>query len=366
MHARLPLLPVLLVACACAPRISEEAAIDAVMKAFHESDPPGRSGVELLGRSVWLRADLFDGRCLEEKNLAFTDSEEVRPDAWKGVPHLSPTYENQRFLTAPTEKGWCVLLGENPTLTLTGARREQGVWRFSAIYGMEKPTPWFECLDRTVLERSLEVGIAHGRPEVIGSVALFDDACPTPMPGGEVRTGRPRPTSLPPQPPSRQEVRTLLQAFDDALSGKDHAKALDLVSCYNPFEPEPWGACSVAEILRLAPLPRGRPENPDDGPPWLEYVMDDVGGFSSIVPDARDRTLFHVKMPSRRGSRSLAVQWVDGAWKVVGVVGAKAEDLTTMRIVYDLDRPEKRAIFERRLRGELIDEKGCPIDPRSQ
>jgi hypothetical protein len=366
VRACILLLPALAILPACSPRFSEDEAIDAVMRAFQEADPPGRSGVELLGRSVWLRAGMFDNACLEEKELAFNDTEDMRPDALKGVERISPTYKNQRYITAPTPKGWCVLLGENPTLTITNARRDHGVWRLSAVYGMEKPTPWFECLAGTAIQRSLQVGSKDGEPEVQGSVALFDDACPTPMPGGEERVGRPRPTTAPSGPPSRDEVRSLLQAFDDALSAKDYEKALGLVSCYNPFEKETYGSCSVAEILHLAPLLKGRPENPGDGPPWLEYVMDDVGSFGAIVPDPQDRTMFHVKMQSRRGPRSLAVQWADGAWKVVGVVGIKAEDITTMRIVYDLDRPAKHAIFERRVQGELIDEKGYPIDPSSQ
>ncbi len=366
MRARMLLLPALLLAPSCSPAFSEKTAIDAVMKAFLEADPPGRSGVELLGRSVWLRGDMFDVTCLQEKDLAFHDTEDGRPDALRGAQRISPTYQAQRFVTASTEKGWCVFLGETPTLTITNARRDHGTWRLSAVYGMESPTPWFECLDGTVLQRSIQVGSTDGEPSILGSVALFDDACPTPMPGGEVRTGRPRPTAVPPAPPSREAVRALLQAFNDALAARDHAKAMTLVSCVNPFEKEPWGACSMAEILRLAPLPGSRPENPADGPPWLEYAMDDVGAFGAVVPDARDRTMFHVRMQSRRGSRSLAVQWVDGAWRLIGVVGAKAEDITTMRIVYDLDRPEKRAIFERRLQGELIDEKGWPIDPGSQ
>ena len=43
---------------------------------------------------------------------------------------------------------------------------------------------------------------------------------------------------------------------------------------------------------------------------------------------------------------------------MVGVVGAKSECLTGIRYVYDLHRKEKRDIFERRLSGEQIDEKG--------
>jgi len=364
VRACLLLLPAL--APACSPTFSEEVAIDTVMRAFVEADPPGRSGVELRGRSVWLTAPMFDASCLEEKGLAFQDADVGRPDAQRGVTRISPTYKAQRFITAPTQDGWCVLLGENPTLTITNARRDEGVWRLSAVYGMERPAPWFECLDGTALQRSLQVGSHDGEPEVIGSVAFFDDTCPTPMPGGEERVGRPRPVTPPPHPPSREEVRALLQAFDDALAAKDHARAMDLLACFNPYEKEPWEACSVAEALRLAPLLHGRPEDPGEGPPWLEYVVDDVGDFGAIVPDGQDRTLFHVRMQSRHGPRSLAVQWADGAWRLVGVVGSKAEDITTMRIVYDLDRPEKRAVFERRLRGESIDEKGYPVDPRSQ
>ena len=62
----------------------------------------------------------------------------------------------------------------------------------------------------------------------------------------------------------------------------------------------------------------------------------------------------------------MAVQWVDGRFKLVAVVSLRGEGLTTPRFVYDLDRKDRRDIFERRYKGEKIDEKGNSTDPNAE
>ena len=61
--------------------------------------------------------------------------------------------------------------------------------------------------------------------------------------------------------------------------------------------------------------------------------------------------------------RSLTVQWVDGQYKLMAVVSLKGEGMTSPRFVYDMHVPQRRKIFEKRLKGEPIDERGNNYDP---
>jgi hypothetical protein len=359
----LPVLtPVVAQIVACGPPISEIDAKNAVTTRFADDNPPGRTGLELGGKSVWLRAPFFQDKCLEEKDLAFNDLLSKRPKGSQGVKRISPTYQAQRYLTAATEKGLCVYLGDNPTVGVENALWYEDHWHVTISIGMEKPTPWFECLAPEVTGREVSVGVKDGKPDIEGSLALNADDCPHPLPGGEERKPAQRPTAPPPAPPSRDQVKALLQAFDKALYDHEWQAALAMVSCYNLFETQKYGTCSVAELINAGPNPRGGQTRPTDGSPWLEYNLDNLGDFGAITPDRLDKSLFHVHMTSRRTGkeRTLAVQWAQGKWKLVGVVSNKAESITTMRFPYDLDRPEKRAIFERRMKGEDIDEFGHP------
>lgn len=347
----------------CGPSIPEEAAREAVKSAFADANPPGRTGLELGGRAVWLRTDAFEDACLEQKDLAFNDNVADRPARYKDRKRISPTYQNQRYITAATDTGWCVYLGSDPTLSIDEANWARDHWILTVSYGMEEPTPWFECLARHVTHRTVNVRSEEDESVVEGDLALTEGDCPHPLPGGEERTPRARPTADAPRAPSRSTVLALFRAFDEALYQKEWEKALDMVSCYNLYEERKYGSCSVAELISVGPLTRGSPR-PEDGPPWLENVVFSVEDFGAIRRDRRDGSLYHVRLDSERGgSRTVAVQWVDGRWKLVGVVGRKAEALTFMRFVYDLDRREKRDIFERRMEGEPIDEKGHPLDP---
>lgn len=349
----------------CGPPLSKEDVTEAVKARFAVDNPPGRTGLELVGKAVWLRASFFDDRCIEEKDLAFNDLPSKRPKGSQGVKRISPTYENQRYLTAATEKGFCVYLGEDPTLTIDDALWLEGKWRLRVTYGMEKPTPWFECLSDLTRQREIVIPVEEGKPVFESSLALTDDTCPHPLPPGEDRKPKQRPTARPDTAPTRQAVSALFTAFDKALYDQDLEKALGMVSCYNLFEKEKYGTCSAGEIVNLGPLPRNGKTRPSDGPPWLEYISDTADGFTAIGPDSADKTMFHARFKPRRTGkeRSVGLQWVGGQWKIVGVVSNKAESITTMRIVYDLDRAERRTLFERRMKGELIDEQGIPYDP---
>jgi len=356
-----PHLLALLGLAACA-KVSKEDAQKAVMESFATANPPGRTGLELGGHSVWLRATWFENKCLEEHDLAFNDDPNKRPASAKGTPRISPTYKNQRLLTYATEKGYCAYLGENPTLTIDGGEWTNDKWRFKVTYGMEKPTPWFECLNEETRTRPVEVSVKDEKPVVDTDMAITPGACPHPLPGGEERTSANRPTTPAPSAPSRDTVISLLRSFDKALSDREYQKALGLVSCYNFFEEKKYGSCTPAELLNLSPLGKG--SDPNDGPPWLEYVIDRPEQVGAITKDPKDPSVYNVRLEStKKGAkpRSLAVQYVDGAWKLVGVVSRQAESITTARFLYDLDRPEKRTTFERRMKGDKIDDNGEPI-----
>jgi hypothetical protein len=348
------------------PTVPEEEARAAIQQAFEAANPPGRHGVELRGKSVWLTADMFQEECLHQNDLAFSDDASKRPRGSKGM-RISPIYDAQRFFTGFTEDGWCVYLGSDPRIDIRQGTWEGDHWEFPTIIGFAESSPWAQCLDYPVLNRLVSVGKADdGGAEVEGELALFDDACPRPLPGGEERRSAVRPTSKAPQAPSLDLVRALLTDFDQALYDRDFEKALGMVSCYNVFEKDKYGTCSVAELISLAPLPRNGAVRPEDGPPWAMNVIDSLDALERVRPDRDDPSMFHVMVKPRKGEdRSLAVQWVGGGWKLVGVVSLKAEDLTKMEIIYDLHRKEKKEIFERRMQGEPIDAKGYPYDPNA-
>jgi hypothetical protein len=349
------------------PTVPEEDARAAIQQAFEAANPPGRVGAEVRGKSVWLTATMFQEECLHDNDLAFSDDAKKRPRGSKGL-RISPTYKNQRFITDFTEDGWCIYQGSDPRIDIREGTWEGDHWDFFVMSSFAESSPWAQCLDYNVLNRQIQVVRGDdGSAVVKGELALFQDACPQPLPGGEERRSAVRPTTKPSSPPSLAQVNTLLGAFDQALFDRDFQKALGMVSCYNVFEEQRYGTCSVAELINLAPLPRGGVARPEDGPPWSMNVFDSLDAMKRVFADRDDPSLFHVEITPRKGKpRSLAVQWVAGEWKLVGVVGLKAEDLTMMQIVYDLDRKEKREIFERRMLGEPIDAKGHPYDPYAE
>ncbi len=350
------------------PTVPEEDARAAIQQAFEAANPQGRYGVEITGKSVWLTASMFQEECLHDNDLAFSDDAKKRPRGGKGL-RISPTYGAQRFITGFTEKGWCVYMGADPRIDIRQGSWEGDHWDFFTILSFSDPSPWAQCLEYNALNRQVAVVKADdGSARVKGALALFEDNCPQPLPGGEERRSAVRPSTKAPHPPGMREVKSLLTEFDNALYDRDFEAALGLVSCYNVFEEQKYGTCSVAELINLAPLARNGATRPEDGPPWSMNAFDSLDSLKRVFADRDDKSLFHVGIEPRRGGkkRTLAVQWVSGAWKVVGVVGLQAEDLTTMQIVYDLDRKPKREIFERRLQGEPIDAKGHPYDPDAE
>jgi hypothetical protein len=350
--------------------VEKQAAVDAVQAAFAAANPPGRTGLELSGKAVWLKAGQFDKSCVESKDLAFNDDPGKRAEGQGGVPRISPTYAAQRFLTASTPTGYCVYLGADPAIAIDAEKAAWNVdrWRIPATISMGSPSPWFECLTTAEKSRVIEVVDGGGGvPEVVGDVDLDQGACPSPLPGGEERAAGTRPTGKPKRPPSADEVRALASAFDQALFDGDFVGALGMVSCVNLFEDPVFGTCSVGELISLGPAFQGQPRG-QDGTPWLEYAATAPAELGRVTPDRKDPTLFHVLMKSKRTGRerSFAVQWADGAWKLFGVVGKKTEALTPIRFVYDLHRPDRRDIFEKRRAGAQLDEEGNSLIPLAE
>lgn len=350
----------LLLAAACGPSLEPEGARKAVQDAFAAANPPGRAGLLLEGKAVWLQAGMFDDSCLEQKDLAFNDDPKRRPSGSR--PRISPTYMNQRWITASTPTGYCVYLGTDPTTEVGGAEWVEDRYLVEASVKITSPSPWFECLEPEARERTVQVvEDESGGAKVMDDMGLFSGDCPRPLPEGEERRAGRAPTEAPPKPPTRAEVVSLAERLEDAFYRGDFGLAQELTSCYNLFEKERYGTCSVGEYVAVGPSLHGDPR-PQDGTPWLEYSIASLDDLGAITRDGRDPTLFHVNMTHKRTGRdrSFAVQWVGGKWKMVGVIGLLAEGLTTVRYVYDLHRPDRRAIFQRRLEGEELDEKGNP------
>ena len=355
----------LLFLAGCGPTfVSKEEAKQAVQSAFASANPPGRTGMELGGKAVWLSAYGFDNTCLEQKDLAFNDDPRKRHDSTQDVMRISPTYAAQRFITASTSAGYCLYVGDDPQLEITEIEPETDTWHVTAKLGLAKSTPWFDCLDVRFTTRFLDVIDPGDRSAAVrdpAELALFQGKCPSPMPGGEERPkAHARPTVKPPAPPTMADVQSVVKAFDDALYAHDFQKALSYVSCANLVEEAPFfGACSVGELVAVGPHPRGQ-ERAEDGTPWLEFAVASFSDFQRVVPERRDPTLYHVTLTHKRTGRdrSFAVQWDQGKWKLLGVVDSKAEGLTFARFLYDLHDPSRMATFDRRLKGEKLDEKG--------
>lgn len=345
----------------CGVSITPEEAQEAVRKAAAEANPAGRVGYELIGKTQWVKGPDFGYECLQGKDLAFVDS----PGSGKGN-RISPTWLNQSYITADTEKGWCVLLGEGLSVELGAPVEVDGGLRVPVTYKMAKPTPWFDCLQDTVRAREFKVTKDEaGELHVEGDLALVPMTCPTPMPSGEVRGSAPVPSAQAPAAPTRADVLNLMKAFDETLWNKDRIAALNLVACYNLHdEKNKYGSCAPSDLIQVGPQPRGE-LRPGDGNPWLEYVVSSFDDIGAIKKDAKIPGMYHVLMTHKRTGRdrSLSVQWVDGQWKLVGVIGALGADLTSVRFVYDLHHNDKRDIFLKRLAGEHLDEKGDSTDP---
>lgn len=345
-------------------RHDEAAAL--VQSSFDAARQPGRVGVEVLGKGVWYKAPTLDGACLQHKGMAFNSDPRKSKDAHgRPVARISPTYDAQRMFVTSTEDGYCVYVGNELAMNVIQTNLIDGVYRVDVEFSMGNPDGWWECVGQDAKRTTYEV-VEDGTGALSvqnGPVGIGQGACPAPLPVGEQRKAEARPRKRPNKLPTHGEIAELVQAFDTALRERDHLEALSHVSCFNLFEESKYGTCSTAELVALAPIPQAGETWME--PPWTDGAFDSMDQLGRVFPDREDDAMVHVTVTPSRGTatRTMALHWVDDQWKLVGVVGAKAEGLTSARFVYDLDRKEKREIFERRLAGEPIDEKGFPLDP---
>ncbi|MFT5686306.1 MAG: hypothetical protein ACI8RZ_007262 [Myxococcota bacterium] len=331
----------------------------AVQQHFEQANPPGRTGLLIKGRSgvVWWQASMFEKSCLEQKNLAFNDDPGSRPSNAKATARISPTYVNQWAITAATPTGYCIDLGTDPAVEVGDVVWSADRYRVTATISMKTPTPWFECLESGAKQRVVEVLVENDAPVIETDLSLFQGDCPHPLPTSQARRSSREPVAAAPSAPTAGDIKKLADAFDAALASNGHLAARDMVSCYNLFEDAPYEACAVSEIIAHGSVKAG------DADPWLEYAVTDFESFSRPTRDRENPSMYHVSMKHRRSNklRSFTVQWAEGDWKLVGVVGVKAEGLTTARILNDFHDRDKRDIFARRVAGEKIDEKGEPL-----
>ena len=348
--------------CGAAPMDSAPAK-EAINAAFAAANPPGRAGLLLKGHHVWLEAPYFVPSCIEQKGLAFNDDPRQRPSATGA--RITPTYDAQRYLLQNTDKGYCVLLGTDPSITLGDASYGQDRWRVDATVTLKEPTPWFSCLDPRYTQFQVEVVYDKaGVATVETPLDLQRGDCPANMQGGLERVGQASVGDKGAPPPSKAEVVELVKAFDAALEKSDQFGALELTSCVNLFQSPPWGACTVSELLTVGPS-FAREMRPGHGTPWLEYGLSKPEDIGQIVKDADLPGVFHVKFHHKRSDRprSFSVQRVGGQWRMLGVVERKAEGLTSARYLLDLHEKDRRSIFVRRLAGEDIDADGVSGRP---
>ena len=331
-----------------------QAAAEAAFAAAH---PAGRAAVELGGRNVWLEAGMFEPICLEQKDLAFNDDPGDRPSG--SPPRISPTYKSQRWITGTSERGVCVVLGSDPKASVTNVAFNGEYWVVDFDVNVTAPSPWYECLQSKY--KHMQVGVKfrdEGDPEILGDLTLGQGGCAADLPGDVERKGGGRPLVAAKTAPTKKKVMSMMTAFDQALYEADFAAARGMTRCVNLFESPMWEACSLGELVSVGPAfseSRAR-----DGTPWLEYTVRTPADIGRIVADKDDPTLYHVRMEHKRTGRerSFTVQWDDGDWFLFGVVGQKAEALTSMRFVNDLHDRTKRDVLERRLKGEKIDHNG--------
>ena len=336
----------------------------AVQTHFDAANAPGRTGLLIKGRSgvVWWQASMFEKSCLEQKDLAFNDDPASRPSNAKATARISPTYKSQWGITAATPTGYCIDLGADPTISIGEVVWSADRYRVDTTITMKSPTPWFECLETGARQRVVEVLVENDAPAVQTDLSLFQGDCPNPVPVSTARQSGREPAQAAPGAPSPDAIRELAAIFDQALADNDHTTARDMVACYNLFEDEPYEACSISEIIGHGSVKNG------DADPWLEYAVTDFEGFSRPVQDRDKPFLFHVTLKHRRSkkTRSFTVQWAGRQLKLVGIVGAKAEGLTTARILTDLHDRDKKDIFLRRLAGEELDDKGNSLNPGAE
>lgn len=336
-----------------------------VLDSFAEANPQGTFGAEVGGKGIWFTAPFFDGDCLTARDLAHQDLPEMRPANARETLRISPRYESQQWWTTSTPRGWCVFLGRDPSIEVTGIQKAGPLYQVSTEITVQDPSPYWQCMADWAVHRTVDLEHRDGTFELQTDMGLFQGDCPVPLnTDGLERVSVARPTAAPPSPPTAAQVASLAREFDAKLLAQDYLGARDLVYCYNVYAEEHFGTCSVSDFIALGPQ-FDTNTGPQHGVPWLEYAVRSPDEFKRIRVDRDDPTMYHVSLTHRRSNRprTFAVQWVGGEWKLVGVVGLMAEGLTSARFLYDLDKRDRREVLERRLQGEAIDENGNPLDP---
>ena len=321
--------------------------------------PTGPVGVEAAGKGVWWRIPAFDAQCLRDKQFAFRDQ---KPGV---APRISPTYPQQVLFQAPTEEGFCVYLGDDLAMTAGEVELRDGVWVVDTAFSVGKAGPWWDCVDSLEKNRPVRVlESAEGELALEADPALYGGGCPVPLPLVNMeRKATSRPAAAPPGSPSVEDMVAAARRLDDALYEGNLQAAMDATACYNLYEENKFGSCSAAELASVGPITRDGQPRRQDGPPWTMNAFDDLSEIGRAKRDKSDPTLFHSVVKAgtlKHPKRTVSFQWVDGSWKIVGVVQRKAEGLTSAEFVTNLGRSDQRDIFERRMAGEDIDYRGLP------
>lgn len=348
----------LLVGCSDGDAAIKESAKQVVLEAFQSADRGGPVGVEVVGKGVWWKSAAIDDDCLREKQIAFRDPQPG------GGGRFSPTYAEQTVFQASTDDGFCVYVGDDLSIEIDEVSQYDGAWVVDVVFGIGKPGKWWECLDPVQQKRPVRLAQSDdGAFSIETEPALFGGACPKPLTLVNLqRKGSAPPNSPPSSAPSLRDVVVAAKRVDDALWEGDLKAAAEATACYNLYEKNKFGSCSAAEFANVGPITRGELRR-RDGPPWTNNAFTSLDEIQRPKRDRKDPTLFHsVVSPGglKKAKRTISIQWVDGAWKLVGLVQRKAEGLTSVEYVTDLGRNDARDIFGRRLEGEDIDHRGLP------
>jgi hypothetical protein len=338
---------------------------------FETARPGGAVGTAVYGKGIWYRSTVFSGECLEEKHIGHREQSGRQRSGRKvgaGI-RISPKYENQNDWTHSTEDGYCVYLGEDLSMDIQKVTRMGSEWLVDVTYSIREAGTWWPCVKGATGEQIRVTESPDGGFQLVGDGHLLDNgSCPQPLTApARSRAGGKAPRAPAKRAPKTADAAAVFSALNDALSQHDHEAALEQIACYNLFEEKPFGACSGGELLDVGPVSNA--PNPRDGTPWTMNVFQDLTPIGPVKQDRNNPSWHHVRVKAAAGkykARHVTLQWVDDAWRVVGVVQRKSEGLTRIEFVNDLDRKEKREIFDRRMDGEKIGADGHPIDPLAE
>ena len=395
------------------------------------STESGSVGFELVGHGSSWYSTMFDESCIQGNEIGWVEDEDAVVMGEK-TAYFIPDYRGQQWITATTDDGYCLYMGEDVTYSVVDVKEDSEGRELEAnpvtitwSISVSDPSPYFECLrDSTTSPTiTLKPNQAFVEPEAL---TIFDNDCrgmPKPY-DREEAGGKSFPDSDPPSPPSQSDIRELLKDMDDALAERDLEAALELTQCYNltmveselPEEDEEWmptlqreaiGACIPSDLLDsgpafqdsddpwLVPWLEGRIDSSDKvGKIWLEKGSNGLRGSEQWDGQAT-KTVYHVELLGtekkadsekpweRVGSKSISVQWVDGGWKLIGIVDDLNQGISPVRYVNDLHgqivkesaqvilpntwywRVDRWFVFWDRLHGRHIDEIGCTITKKN-